>query len=601
MKIPVRYNHVGYAPDDAKIFFVNPAELSVQGRIMPEDCYFSIMRRTVRSEAVWEGILSLGTFEHCGECEYTGEGLWTGNFSEVRDPGLYSIQIWRRGGAERETLLYETAPFEISPVWFFRQLVANIKSFYYQRSGVELTADFAGKWARPASHLDDSIKFHPSMGRSGTWNAHGGWYDAGDYGKYIVNGGVSVGTLLLACELVEQEYECSGLKLAEVSVDYDYSTKLNQVIRGEAPFVLQDGLKMHSLKDEVRFELEFFLRMQDSDGGVFFKITPGHWDGFVSPRDSDLLQERFVLGKSTTSTLNFAGALAMASRVYRGCDAAFAKRCLQAAVAAYRWAAERPFVDWPHNTEGSGGYGDECADDEFFWARAMLYRELQTRGEELGSLFGDLTAESLRKQLVADMDALPPKLGLDWRDTQNFGWIALALQDFDKELQMRARTALENTAKQIIELQKHDAYGISVRKFIWGSNGEIANHALTLAIVNRWTSSVDGDSLGFWCRELVNFIYGRNPVDVSFVTGSAWSSPVHPHHRLSHSDGVKEPIPGLLVGGINCDRQDLHRAPHYPGALPGFSYTDERCSFASNETAINWNAPLTAVLALLCL
>ncbi len=597
MKIPVRYNHVGYAPDDAKIFFVNPVELSVQGRIMPEDCFFSIVRRTVRSETVWEGALSMGTFEHRGECEYTGEVLWTGNFSEVRDPGLYSIRIGRRGGVEKETLLYETAPFEISPVWYFRQLAANIKSFYYQRSGVELTPEFAGRWARPASHLDDSIKFHPSMQRPGTWNAHGGWYDAGDYGKYIVNGGVSVATLLLACEFAETDAEQAFLKNASISVGDDYGCMLYEAVLGDKPLVLRDGCKMFSLKEEVRFELDFFLRMQDTDGGVFFKITPAHWDGFVSPRDSDLLQDRFVLGKSTTSTLNFAGALAMASRVYRGCDAAFAERCLQSAVAAYRWAASRPFVDWPHNTEGSGGYGDEHAEDEFFWARAVLYRELQTRGEE----FSDLTVDLLRKQLVADMDSLPPKCGLDWRDTQNFGWIVLALQDFDKDLQQRARAALEDTAKQIIELQKHDAYGISVRKFIWGSNGEIANHALTLAIVNRWTRIVGGESLGFWCRELVNFIYGRNPVDVSFVTGSAWSSPMHPHHRLSHSDGVKEPIPGLLVGGINCDRQDLHRAPHYPGVLPGFSYTDERCSFASNETAINWNAPLTAVLLLLCL
>ena len=181
------------------------------------------------------------------------------------------------------------------------------------------------------------------------------------------------------------------------------------------------------------------------------------------------------------------------------------------------------------------------------------------------------------------------------------------MQDIDKELQAKARFALENTAHEIIEAQKHDAYGISVSKFIWGSNGEIANHALTLAVVNRWKNTVGNvgcdnrSSLDFWCRELLNFIYGRNPVDVSFVTGSAWSSPRFPHHRLSHSDGIEEPIPGLLVGGINCDRQDLHRAPHYPGSLPGFSYTDERCSFASNETAINWNAPLTAVLALLCL
>jgi endoglucanase len=581
MKIPVRYNHVGYAPDSAKIFFVNPKELEPDcGNV--NNYFFRVIRQLqyTKYAAVWEGSFVEGTFGHSGVCEYTGEILWSGNFTDVNETGLFFIQILRKGGAEKETLLFETESFEISNDWICRQLLANIKSFYYQRSGVELPADFAGKWARPAAHLDNNIGFHPSMHREGTWNAHGGWYDAGDYGKYIVNGGVSVATLLLACELIG-DCECESLK--------------NKAINAKEPFIAPDGLKMYSLKEEIRFELDFFLRMQDTDGGVFFKVTPEHWDGFVSPTDSDLLQKRMILGKSTTSTLNFAGTLAAASRVYSMRDPAFAERCLQSAVKAYKWAVSRPFVDWPHNTEGSGGYGDEHAEDEFFWARAMLYRELQVRGEVDG-----VSAESLRPLLLEDMKVIPPKSGLDWRDTQNLGWLALALQDFDREFRLYARTTLNMTAREIVDMQNGDAYGIPVRKFIWGSNGDVANHALTLAIVKHWAPSLGGDSLDFWCREMLNYIYGRNPVDVSFVTGSAWSSPKDPHHRLSHSDGVEEPIPGLLVGGINSDRQDMHRAPHYPGNLSGYSYTDERCSFASNETAINWNAPLTAVLALLC-
>ncbi len=95
------------------------------------------------------------------------------------------------------------------------------------------------------------------------------------------------------------------------------------------------------------------------------------------------------------------------------------------------------------------------------------------------------------------------------------------------------------------------------------------------------------------------FEVGKNPVDVCFVTGSAWSSPKFPHHRISHSDGVLEPVPGLVVGGINEDRQDMHRNPHYLGEARGMSYADEQSSFASNEVAINWSAPLTAVLLLL--
>jgi endoglucanase len=156
--------------------------------------------------------------------------------------------------------------------------------------------------------------------------------------------------------------------------------------------------------------------------------------------------------------------------------------------------------------------------------------------------------------------------------------------------------AFKYTAEEILHLQKEDPYGLSIRKFIWGSNGDIANHALTLYLAYEWfNDSKYRDA----AMEQIEFIYGKNPVDVSFVTGSAWSSPKFPHHRISHSDGVDEPVPGLVVGGINEDRQDLHRNPHYMGDARGMSYADEQCSFASNEVAINWSAPLTAALLLL--
>ena len=163
MKIPVRYNHVGYAPDSAKIFFVNPQELE-PACDDAKKCIFRVVRRVdcADSSVLWEGSLVEGTFEHSGVCEYTGETLWSGDFSEVHEPGVFSIQILQRGGAEKETLLFETEPFEISNDWIFRQLLANIKSFYYQRSGVELPPEFAGKWARPAAHLDDCIGFQMS-------------------------------------------------------------------------------------------------------------------------------------------------------------------------------------------------------------------------------------------------------------------------------------------------------------------------------------------------------------------------------------------------------------------------------------------------------
>jgi endoglucanase len=431
----------------------------------------------------------------------------------------------------------------------------------------------AGIWARPAAHLDDKLEFHPTMERAGLWNAHGGWYDAGDYGKYIVNGGVSVATLMLGCELMQMHSQKSAI-VGGVSFKETY----------ELPV---------SLLDEIRFELEFFLRMQDDDGGVFFKVTPYRWDGFVTPAESDASQKRYILGKSTSSALNFAGALAQAHHVYSSVDSEFATKCLFASVRAYLWAEKNPEVDWPHNTEGSGGYGDSDLKDDFFWARAMLYRELKNV-ENIADVNVTGLLERMESQIPVDMDTYLPTYGLQWRSTQNLAWFALATMDC--KWKDRARMAFKYTADEILHLQKEDPYGLSIRKFIWGSNGDIANHALTLYLAYEWfNDSKYRDA----AMVQIEFVYGKNPVDVSFVTGSAWSSPKFPHHRISHSDGVVEPVPGLVVGGINEDRQDTHRNPHYMGEARGFSYADEQCSFASNEVAINWSAPLTAALLLL--
>ncbi len=64
---------------------------------------------------------------------------------------------------------------------------------------------------------------------------------------------------------------------------------------------------------------------------------------------------------------------------------------------------------------------------------------------------------------------------------------------------------------------------------------------------------------------------------------------MHPHHRPSVADAIKEPVPGLLSGGPNPGMQDKCK---YTFTEPETAFTDDDCSYASNEIAINWNAPL---------
>ena len=555
MRAYLRYNHVGYACRAPKYFYIavnegEPFEVGVDNQPLAEGAFtFSANDIDVVSgprflivsesgEVAFEGNLA-----YRGPCKYSGETLLVGDFSKLRKPGRYKINC----GTESHL-------FEISDNWLLSQLDANIKSFYYQRSGVELTPEIAGKWARPLAHIDTQLPFHYSMNREGTWNAHGGWYDAGDYGKYIVNGGVSVASLMLALEL--------GSPVISKSLD--------------------------TLRGEVRFELEFFLRMQDSDGGVFFKVSPERWDTFVTPTISDHSQKRQIVGKSTTSALNFCAALAQAHRIFAESDPAFAKKCIGAAIRAYRWALDNPDEGFPPYTEGSGPYGDVRVSDEFFWARAMLFREM-----------GQVDLQDcieVHDQLYQDLADMPPRSDINWHDTENLGYMALALQDRDIELRDRARIALAHESDKIVALAADDAYRIALQYFPWGSNGVLANYALTLLVTNTWANMPEYVRCAYGH---LDFIYGCNPVNVSFVTGSAWSSPKFPHHRISGSDGIVDPVPGLLVGGINQDRQDVRLGMRYPSDLPGLGYVDNQASFASNEVAINWSAPLTASLALL--
>jgi endoglucanase len=68
---------------------------------------------------------------------------------------------------------------------------------------------------------------------------------------------------------------------------------------------------------------------------------------------------------------------------------------------------------------------------------------------------------------------------------------------------------------------------------------------------------------------------------------------MHPHHRPSEADGIVDPVPGLLIGGPNPGRQD---GCEYAYREAETSYVDDVCSYASNEIAINWNAPLVYLL-----
>jgi endoglucanase len=133
--------------------------------------------------------------------------------------------------------------------------------------------------------------------------------------------------------------------------------------------------------------------------------------------------------------------------------------------------------------------------------------------------------------------------------------------------------------------------------FVWGSNAVVLNQSMMLLQAYRMLGHADDLRAA---QAGLDYVLGRNALGLSFVTGFGKRPSLYPHHRPSQADKVAAPVPGLLTGGPQPGQQDKAECKTpYPSALAGLSYLDNVCSYASNEIAINWNAPLVYVSAAL--
>jgi endoglucanase len=166
--------------------------------------------------------------------------------------------------------------------------------------------------------------------------------------------------------------------------------------------------------------------------------------------------------------------------------------------------------------------------------------------------------------------------------------------DPDVVADIRKRTA--QAAQAIVERTRKNPYHVSLqaRDYVWGSNGVAANYGLELLVANALAPDPNFVETA---QDNLHYLLGRNTFSLSWVTQLGANPYHHPHHRPSGADKNDEPWPGLLSGGPNAGRQDavLKKLPE--GLPPAKVYADDQNSYASNEIAINWQAPLVFILA----
>ncbi|WP_426107044.1 heme-degrading domain-containing protein [Massilia sp. TSP1-1-2] len=480
------------------------------------------------------------------------------DFSAFGTPGRYRVKL--PGTAPSD-------PFSIGEGAYRALNSAALKSYYFNRSGVQLERRHAGVYARAEGHRDEQVLVHASAANAsrpeGTIIASGkGWYDAGDYNKYIASSGIATYTLLAAFEHFPAYFAGHDIDIPE------------------------SGNALPDILDEALWNLEWMLSMQDpADGGVYHKLTNLRFDAMVMPAQT-MKEPRYVVAKSTAATLDFAATMAVASRVFKPYQGQLAARMLAAAQAAWTWAQAHP-DHYFTNPAGvvTGEYGDTNVADERAWAAAELYI---TSGED--SYYSAMQAPSVQATVPA------------WDDVRSLAWISLAHHRAHltgAADQALIATRIESLAATLRAQWQTSAYHVAMQEadFVWGSNAVVLNQSMML--LQAYRLSGNGENLKA-AQAGLDYVLGRNATGTSFVTGFGARAPLHPHHRPSQADQVAAPVPGMLTGGPQNGQQDKAEcSTAYPSALAALSYLDNVCSYASNEIAINWNAPLVYVTAAL--
>jgi endoglucanase len=529
-------NQVGYIPSERKAALVK--EYSGAFNIMDSKKNIVLSGRTS----------ALKTWNHSNE-QYA-----VIDFTELKTPGKYHISIDGEYSPEIINLSYNY-PQEA--------LKLALRSYYLNRASMAIHEKYAGEWARPMGHPDTSVMIHSSAINStiapgSLLNSSGGWYDAGDYNKYIVNSSITVYTLLAAYEHYKSSFVDSELNIPE------------------------SGNNIPDILDETIYNVRWMLTMQDADGGVFHKLTTLTFENFVMPHEA--ISQRYMVMKTTPATLDFAASMAACSRIISGVEglALLADSCMKASKHAWAWAVQNKDVFYiqPEDIK-TGEYNDTNLTDEWSWAATELAIATGNQAYFLGN-----------EPYNLHFSAATPS----WDLVNTLGLMSILSnkESFDEEQYAQAHKEYFTLADSLLDIYKNSPALTSLDYFKWGSNSDVANQAMLGLFAYELSGIAAFKEMAF---SNIDYLMGRNPTGFCYVTGLGKKSPQNIHHRPSGADKIEEPVPGFLVGGPNTIVLNDCGTAVVRSVYPALSFTDSECSYSTNEVAINWNAPLVYALA----
>jgi len=520
----IRLSTIGYLPDRSKV-----------ASVVGEAGSTFVLKRVSDDHAMLTADLSASITD-----ADTNENIRYADFTSVVEPGTYYLEVPDVG---------RSVAFPIGSDVFAQQLETAMLGYYGWRSGMVVEFTYNGYTFRQGpGHLQDGLLDYIGQAGVSRDGSHG-WYDAGDYGKYTVNTGFTLGMLLQAWEANKPRLEKIVLPIPE------------------------QGGTLPDFLDEVKWEYDWLFTMQYSptDARVSHKLTSLGFAAFIMP-EADTTPT-YYSPHSSAAAADFVAAMALGARVYRPYDEALADQMLSAAMASFEWLKANPAAVAPDLSAFSTGAYTTPDTDDRLWAAAEMW---ETTGDAAALAdFETRAATPDRAGAILDVE-------FDWSNLRNLGihtYLRSTRSGKNPTLVDTLRSAMISAADTLVANRGKSGYGRAPTHYTWGGNGTVARTCMTLQVANELAPN---SSYLDTCADQIAHLYGRNYYNRSFVTGAGKDPPLHPHHRPSASDTVAAPFPGLLVGGAN------------PLAT---SWIDNQDDYRNNEVAINWNGALVYALA----
>ncbi|TYQ16748.1 UNVERIFIED_CONTAM: dockerin type I repeat protein [Acetivibrio alkalicellulosi] len=534
----IKVNQVGFLESSEKYVFVTGFEDDFNATVGTE---FQVKRVSDNSVA-YSGQLALVTdFD-----EYdSGEKVLKAIFTDLKESGLYYITVSADG-------IDNSPRFKIGNDVYSNLVIDATRYFYYQRANIDLVAPYCTDYPREDKTPQDfncPFASNPSI----TKDVSKGWYDAGDPNKYVSTGAEAVSTLLWAYEMF------SGI----------FSDNQNNIP--------ESGNGVPDILDEVRWELEWILKMQDSiSGGFYARVT--FTDNFTSGQRVIMDKQGDTINiRSTVDTASAVAVLAHASIIYEKYDQVFAQKCLDAAKKGWSFLLQNPnnikSPDGPYVTDS-----DEC---ERFWAAATLYR-----------VIGDSSYNNYVKANYMNAGSTLEGARGDWSIPWNNGFFHyMKAQNRSSEIEIWYRDKFAIWTNNTINRYKNNPWGnvIEYGNYYWGSNSIILGLPRE-ALIGSAILGTTSDEIERMALSSLNWILGANPMRKSFVSGYGDDS-VKEIFATWSDDGLPGIPKGIMPGGAN----------RYQGAglsiFPAKCYLESASNFTTNEHTIGWNALLVFMAA----